>query len=153
MTKTQTSKGIELSSADSCTSRRPHPRILIADDDRTTGVSAVTSHASYRIVSVRDGREVFRVLRHDSDFQAAIFNLTMPLLQGVDILGYMKSERRLMRIPVIIVSSDRAITSVSDSFAAGAIAFLAKPFAADQLHRAIRLAMGSARSEVIAHAA
>ena len=153
MTENRTSKGIELTSANSCTSRWPLPRILIADDDQTTRQLAVTHGALFRIVAVRDGREAFRLLRQDSDFKAAVFNLTMPLLPGVDILRYMKSERRLMRIPVIIVSGDRGITAVSDSFAAGAIAFLAKPFAAGQLHRAITLAMSSARSQDIAHAA
>lgn len=153
MTDKRSSRAIEVSSANSNTAGRPRPRILIADDDHTTGELAVTANTPYRIVSVTNGREAYRVLRHDSDFDVAVFNLTMPLLPGVDIVRYMKSERRLMRIPVIIVSGDQGITNVSDSFAAGAIAFLAKPFAAEQLHRAITLAMCSVRSENAARAA
>ncbi len=153
MKKNQTSKAIELSSPNSGASNRTLPRILIADDDQTTSTIAVTPNKLYRVVSVRDGREAFRLLRQDSDFKVAIFDLTMPLLPGVDILRYMKSEKRLRRIPVIIVSGDHGLTTVTDSFAAGAIAFLAKPFAPEQLHRAIRLAIASARSEDIANAA
>jgi len=153
MIENRISRATEFTSAHGSPLKRTMPRILIGDDEQTTSEMAATSHACYRIVSVRDGREAFRVLRQDSDFQAAIFNMTMPLLPGVDIVRYMKSEKRLMRIPVIIVSGDRGFTTVADSFAAGALAFLAKPFAAEQLHRAIRLAIGSAASDDFARAA
>lgn len=119
------------------------PRILIADNDQTTSQLAREHKLSYRIISVSDGREAFRLLRQDADFSAAIFDMNMPHLPGVDLLRYMKTERRLMRIPVVIVSGDGGITSVADSFAAGALVFLAKPFATDQLHHAIEIALSS----------
>jgi DNA-binding NtrC family response regulator len=46
-------------------------------------------------------------------------------------------------IPVILVSVEGGLTSVADCFAAGAIAFLAKPFGLDQLRLAIRLALST----------
>lgn len=151
MSQKRASRGLEGDYENSVV-RTALPRILIADDDKATRES-LTQNACYRIVSVTDGREAFRVLRQDADFAAAVFNMTMPLLPGVDVLRYMKSEKRLMRIPVIIVCSDRGLTNVADSFAAGAIAFLAKPFASEQLHRVIRLAICSAGSENVARAA
>ena len=121
------------------------PRILVADDDPLTKevIETMGDEKEYRVVSVKDGREAFRLLKRDSNFSAAIFNLTMPHLCGVDLVSYMKTEKRLIRIPVIIVSGDGGINNVADTFAAGALAFLAKPFAATQLQRVLRLALST----------
>ncbi len=125
------------------------PRVLVADDDQTTTdlLVSIANGTAYRIVSVKDGREAYRVLMEDADFEVALFNMTMPHLHGVDLVRHMKTEKRLMRIPVIIVSGDNGIRTVADSFAAGAIAFLSKPFAAAQLQRTLLLALSSKDSK------
>jgi len=132
------------------------PRVLIADDDPATAVmlASIGGGSTYRIVSVKDGREAYRVLMDDAYFAVAVFNLAMPHLHGVDLVKHMKTEKRLMRIPVIIVTADHGIRTVADSFAAGAIAFLSKPFVAEQLQRTIILALSSKDSrEQVAQAA
>jgi CheY-like chemotaxis protein len=132
------------------------PRVLIADDDPTTAemLASIGGGSTYRTVSVKDGREAYRVLMDDANFAVAVFNLAMPHLHGADLVKHMKTEKRLMRIPVIIVSADTGIRTVADSFAAGAIAFLSKPFVAEQLQRTIVLALSSKDSrEQIAQAA
>jgi DNA-binding NtrC family response regulator len=120
------------------------PRILVADDDPLTSELLETR---YHVVSVKDGREAFRLLSRDADFSVAIFNLTMPHLCGVDLVRYMKTEKRLIRIPVIIVSTDGGIKTVGDAFAAGALASLAKPFGAGHLQQVLRLALNHSRTQ------
>ncbi len=132
------------------------PRILIADDDPATAetLASIADGSTYRIVSVKNGREAYRVLLDDADFGAAVFNMRMPNLHGIDLIRHMKTEKRLMRIPVIIVTDDHGIRTVADSFAAGAIAVLSKPFTAEQLQRTLMLALSSKDSrEQVAAAA
>lgn len=132
---------------------RALPRILVADDDRTTSELLAANKLSYRIVSVANGQEAFRILRRDANFSAAVFNMSMSHLPGLDVLKYMKAEKRLLRIPVVIVIGDGGFKLVADSFAAGAIAFLAKPFAANQLQRTLELALRAQQLEEISPAA
>ena len=120
-------------------------RVLVADHDAKTSelMRSLNGREGCRIVSVRDGREAFRVLKADADFQVAIFNMPMQHLHGVDIVKYMKTEKRLMRIPVVLIGGEGDAKTVVESFAAGAIALLPKPFTAEQLHRTLRLALKS----------
>jgi DNA-binding NtrC family response regulator len=128
-----------------------HPRILVADDDPITHelLGSINDRDGYRIVSVKDGREAYRLLRADADFAVAVLNMTMPHLHGVDIVRHMKTEKRLMRISVIIVSGEGGIATVADCFAAGAIVFLSKPFTAEQLQRTLRLALSNKDSKEV----
>jgi CheY-like chemotaxis protein len=121
------------------------PRILVADDDPITALSLISSGKTegYQVVSVDDGREAYRMLKSNSDFAAAVFNLTMANLGGVDLVRYMKTEKRLMRIPVVIVAGNQGLKLIGDSFAAGAIAFLPKPFTTEKLAWTVRLAIRS----------
>jgi CheY-like chemotaxis protein len=122
-------------------------RVLVVDDDPLTGqlLVAIGEREGYQVVSVDDGRKAYRMLKSDANFTAAVFNMTMPNLNGVDIVRHMKTEKRLMRIPVVIVAGDHGLKLISDSFAAGALAFLPKPFTTEKLARTIRLAIGTGK--------
>lgn len=90
-------------------------------------------------VVVEDGREAYRVLQSDADFKAAIFDMNMPHLEGLEIIRYMRTERRLMRIPVMLITSGCDLKLMSESFAAGAAVFLPKPFTTGQLQLMLRM--------------
>jgi two-component system chemotaxis response regulator CheY len=115
-------------------------RVLVADNDPATS-SALSQSANsdqYEILAVSDGAEAYRRLNSDADFQAVIINLTMPSIQGLDIVRYMKTENRLKRIPVIIVTENAGLGGIAESFSAGAVALFPKPFAYEQLWRIVR---------------
>jgi CheY-like chemotaxis protein len=122
------------------------PRVLVADDDITTGslLSSLASSENFEVVTVRDGAQAYRLLKVDSDFQAVVVNPAMPHIEGVEIVRYMKTENRLKRIPVVIVTAENMYQLVTDCFAAGAIAFLCKPFKAHQLWNTVQMLMGPA---------
>lgn len=110
-------------------------RILVADDDPVVRhlVASVVKQAGYTPVTVEDGREAVRILQSDAGFGAAVFDMMMPHLEGIDIIRHMRTEKRLMRIPVIMMTSETELKLMKDSFAAGATVFLPKPFTTLQL--------------------
>ena len=120
-------------------------RVLVVDDDPFTGelLKSIGEKEGYEIVSVDDGRKAFRILKSDANFMAAVFNITTPNLMGLDLVRYMKTEKRLMRIPVVIVAGDTGLKRIAESFAAGALAFLPKPFTTEKLALTLRLAQCS----------
>jgi CheY-like chemotaxis protein len=116
-------------------------RILVADDDPVIRllVTSIVKKEGYTPVVVEDGREAYRVLQSDADFGAAIFDMMMPHLEGMDVIRHMRTERRLMRIPVMLITSERDFGLLTESFAAGAAVFLPKPFTTGQLQLMLRM--------------
>jgi DNA-binding response OmpR family regulator len=120
-------------------------RVLIADDDPVMRhlLTTMVKEQNCEAVVAIDGREAYRILQSDSQFRAAILDMTMPFLEGLDLIRYMRTERRLMRIPIMMISAEQDIKLMINSFSAGATAFLPKPFTPAQLQSAIRLLIGN----------
>ena len=123
------------------TIRQVTKRILIADDDPVIRrlVESVVKQQGYTPVTLSDGRATCRLLHTDADFKAAILDMSMPYLQGIDLIRYMQTEKRLMRIPVLLVTAEQDIKLLADSLSAGATAFLPKPFTPEHLRSALRM--------------
>ena len=107
-------------------------------------VSAILEKENYGVVAARDGREAYKILQSDPGFTAAIFDVVMPHISGPELVRYMKSEKRLMKIPVMMMTAEQDPKLSSDSFSAGAVVFLPKPFTTAQLHIMLQMLIGKA---------
>ena len=127
---------------------QPLPRILVADDDPAILrlVTAIVEKEGYTVVPARDGREAYKLLQSDSDFVAGIFDVVMPHIQGPELVRYMKTEKRLMKIPVMMMTAEQNPKLSSDSFSAGAVVFLPKPFTTAQLQIMLRMLIAKSGS-------
>jgi CheY-like chemotaxis protein len=124
-------------------------RILVADDDPAILrlVKAIVEKEGYEVVPAKDGREAYQILQKDSDFLAGIFDVMMPHIQGPELVRYMRTEKRLMRIPVMMMTAEQNPKLSSDSFAAGAVVFLPKPFTTAQLQIMLRMLISKASTQ------
>src|ERR1700694_55903 len=82
-------------------------RILVADDDPAILrlVTGILEKENFGVVSARDGREAYKILQGDKDFTAAILDVVMPHISGPELVRFMKTEKSLMRIPVMIITA------------------------------------------------
>ena len=110
-------------------------RVLIVEDDPIIRqlVVDVVIEEGYNAVAVQDGGEAFRILSKDNKFVAGIFDVKMPAIQGTDLLRHMQTEKRLKKIPVLIMTGEQSMSVQAESFSAGAAIFLPKPFTRSSL--------------------
>jgi two-component system sensor histidine kinase ChiS len=129
-------------------------RVLIADDDPVIRhlITRLVEKANYEPVVCVDGREALRVLQSDSNFRGAIFDMMMPHLEGLELIRFMGTEKRLMRIPVLMITSESDLKLMANSFAAGATLFLPKPFTAEQFQFTFRLLLTGGADKVVRRA-
>lgn len=124
------------------TNSRPRARrILIADDDPVIRhmVTRFVELEGCQPIVVDDGGAAYRLLQTDADFCGAVFDMMMPHLEGIDLMRFMRTEKRLMRIPVMMITSETDLKLMANSFAAGVTIFLPKPFTTEQFQSTFRL--------------
>src|SRR5205814_9255122 len=122
-------------------------RILVADDDPAILrlVTTILEKEGFSVVSVRDGREAYKALQDDVGFTAAGLDVVMPQITGPELVRFMKTEKRFMKIPVMMMTAEQDPTLPTDSFAAGAVVFLPKPFTTTQLQTMLRMLVAKAQ--------
>jgi DNA-binding response OmpR family regulator len=124
------------------TNSRPKARrVLIADDDPVIRhmVTRFVEMEGYQAVVAHDGGAAYRLLQSDANFCGAIFDMVMPHIEGIDLMRFMRTEKRLMRIPVMMITSEKDLKLMANSFAAGVTIFLPKPFTTEQFQSTFRL--------------
>lgn len=121
---------------------RASNQILVADDDPAILrlVTAIVEKEGYKVAPARDGGEAYKLLQQaNATFLAAIFDVMMPHVQGPELVRYMRTEQRLMKVPVVMMTAEQNPKLSSESFAAGAVVFLPKPFTTAQLQIMLRM--------------
>ena len=104
--------------------------VLVVDDDpsiRKMIMAALRRDAvPYRFLEAPNGREALDTMRAEHP-DVVVLDLMMPVLSGWDVLRERAEDRKLMEIPVIVVSANRE-PEVATAVTAGICAFLPKPF-------------------------
>lgn len=134
---------------DTLTHGTENRRMLVADDDPAILrlIATILEKENYSVVTARDGREAYKILQSDPDFTAAILDVVMPHITGPELVRYMKSDEQLRRIPVMMMTAEQDPKLSSDSFSAGAVVFLPKPFTTAQLQIMLQMLTGKKTAE------
>jgi CheY-like chemotaxis protein len=124
--------------------RKNDRRVLVADDDPAILrlVKTILEKENYKVITARDGREAYKILQSDPNFIAAILDVVMPHISGPELARFMRTEKKLGNIPVMMMTAEQDPKLSSESFAAGAMVFLPKPFTTAQLQIMLQMLIG-----------
>ena len=119
-------------------------RVLIADDDRDARVlwSAVAEAENLTVVEAEDGREALKALEENPDFALVITDVMMPLLDGYEVLKFIREDERLKHLPVIISTSDRTTRGLTGVPVDDRTFFINKASGLDSMRRGVMNALG-----------
>ena len=110
--------------------------LLVADDYEANRMvlQRLLQKAGHRVTCVEGGEQVLDAMAA-SDFDAAIVDLHMPGISGLDLLKHLRVMQAGggAQTPVVVLSADATPGSIQRCEQAGAYAFLAKPVAAGRL--------------------
>jgi CheY-like chemotaxis protein len=110
------------------------PLVLVADDneDILGLVKAVLERSGYDVVAVGDGAQALaRVGERKPDL--AVLDITMPHVDGLEVLRRLRADEATSRLPVILLSAQAQEADVERGFNTGASAYLKKPFSPREL--------------------
>jgi two-component system response regulator len=122
--------------------------VLLVEDD--PGDALITREAFERsqipnlLHVVDDGEKALNFLRRVSEYQDAprpaliLLDMNLPRLSGLEVLTELKSDRDLLTIPVVILTTSGAQEDVLRSYQLHANAYVTKPVGFDLYTDAVR---------------
>lgn len=114
--------------------------ILVAEDERDIRelINFTLMYAGHRVTQAANGEEaVEKALAMDTKPDLIMMDVRMPKMTGYEACRRMKSEENLKDIPVIFLSAKGQDEEIQTGIEAGAIAYILKPFAPEELNRRI----------------
>jgi two-component system chemotaxis response regulator CheY len=115
-------------------------RILIVEDSPTMRqllVFALRRLAFVDIVEAQDGMDGLRKLS-SSRFDLALIDINMPVMDGLKLIGLMRSEDSLRDVPVVVITTEGAEQDRERALRLGADEYLTKPIQANRVLAVVR---------------
>src|SRR6266403_5179028 len=112
-------------------------RLLLVEDDQILGSSlqkALEKHA-YGVDWLQDGESALAALS-DCDFAAAILDINLPKMNGLDVLQV--TRRKKNRTPILVLTARDTSLQKVEGLDSGADDYLVKPFDLNELLARLR---------------
>lgn len=116
----------------------PSPvRILVVDDNEALreNLAETLQLEGYDVVEAADGPTALARLRQDGSFRAVLLDLSMPGMDGREVLGALRGDPLLEAVRVVVTTGHAGAKASAGLAADG---FLLKPFGVHELLAALR---------------
>ncbi len=124
-------------------------RILVVDDEKNIRDSIVRYLGVEKIdATAAENGAAARKLLQDESFDAAVVDLRMPEMGGMELLSWISDEG--IRMPVIMISAFGEIHDAVEAMKRGAKDYIVKPFDPEELIIRIRRIVGNSKNEDVA---
>ena len=113
--------------------------ILIVDDSISlrTVVKIALERAGYAVLEAEDGRQALAALEKAGKVHLIVSDVNMPNMDGITFVKHLKQHPRHKFAPVVMLTTEGQDAKKEEGRAAGAKAWIVKPFNPPQLLDAV----------------
>ncbi len=118
--------------------------VLLVEDSRAVRsyVSSILESAGdYDVHEVDNGFEALRALPR-TDYALIVTDVNMPDVNGIELTRFVRGQAKSANVPILVISTDASHPDTQRALDAGASAFLAKPFTAQEFLDALAKVTG-----------
>lgn len=117
------------------------------DDIKITERALEKGKVLNKLYVVRDGQEALDFLYHQGDYSdpkkapkpgLILLDINLPKLNGIDVLKKVKSDEKLRRIPIIMLTVSKRDEDVVRSYDLGVNSYIVKPVEFDKFVETIK---------------
>lgn len=112
-------------------------KVVIADDDLYVArfISRVMGSLNFCPIVSSDGVRALHVLEDNPDTRLLITDVSMPNMDGRQLVETLRARENFRKLPIIITSGLARVNEIADLLDVGVTCFLGKPVEVDDLRR------------------
>ncbi len=107
-------------------------RALVVDDSSTMRkvLKSILVGAGFEVVEAKSGSDALECLKQ-SCADVALFDWNMPEMNGIELLGKVRSDHRYDNLKIMMVTTESEQSEVERALQEGANEYIMKPFTKD----------------------
>lgn len=119
--------------------KRNLPQLLVVDDsEMNREILKEILGKEYRILEACDGEEALKMLeQYGPEISLVLLDIIMPKMDGFEVLAYMKRDKWIEDIPVIMISSEGSESYIRRAYELGASDYISRPFDAKVVYQRV----------------
>jgi two-component system chemotaxis response regulator CheY len=124
-------------------------QVLVVEDSRAMRnyiSSILEANGDFEVQQVENGFDALRALPRGS-FGLILTDVNMPDVNGIELAQFVRKQPRHRDTPLVAISTDSSDVDRKRALAAGATAFLPKPFEPDDLLELVTRVLAEVRTE------
>jgi DNA-binding response OmpR family regulator len=109
-------------------------KILIAEDERDILdlIAFTLEFGGHEVIPTSNGKDALELTRKEKP-DLVLLDVRMPRMTGYEVCKRIKSDESTEQIPVVFLSAKGQEVEVNTGYEVGAVDYILKPFAPDQL--------------------
>jgi CheY-like chemotaxis protein len=126
-------------------------RVLVADDDPEicTLIKTILSKGPYDVTLCNDAESALVHIQRDEPYDILISDFMLPGISGIELITQVRQSAATSRMPIVMISGHNNYAMDARAKAAGANAFLNKPFTLSQLRTTVHQLLTDPLSPVL----
>jgi two-component system chemotaxis response regulator CheY len=112
-------------------------KIIVVEDSKLVHKMYEVMLRRHELVHAYDGHDALQQLADHPDASLILLDLNMPRMSGLEFLAKVREDPVFQKIPVVIVSTEGKEEDTERGLAAGAVAYVTKPFQKEDIERII----------------
>jgi DNA-binding response OmpR family regulator len=118
-------------------------QVWIVDDDEemSRAIRLMLEMLDCEVISFHNARSAAQTLLTGKTPQVLVLDINMPEVSGLDMLEFLRRRPEWKELPIVMLSSESADSTVDRALALGADAYIMKPATIEELEKAMALAV------------
>jgi DNA-binding response OmpR family regulator len=114
-------------------------QVWVVDDDEEMNhaIGLMLKVLDCEVISFRNARSAAQKLLTGKTPQLLILDINMPEISGLDLLEFLRRRPEWKELPIVVLSSESADSTMDKALQLGADAYLMKPATIEELEKAM----------------
>ena len=118
-------------------------QVWVVDDDEemSSAIGLMLKILDCEVTSFHSARSVAQKLLTGKSPQLLILDINMPEVSGLDLLEFLRRRPEWKELPILMLSSEAADSTVDKALQLGADAYIMKPATLEELEKAMEISI------------
>ena len=116
-------------------------KVLVVDDSLVirSMLKKILTRLGHEVVQAENGAVGYDKLNADEEIKLALIDWNMPVMNGIEMIGKVRSESRFNELKIMMVTTETEPRQIVRALEAGSDEYVMKPFTADVIEEKIKV--------------